>query len=58
MPALHLDAGMQEGRYVEATAAVLLTLLGREGRLLGEAPVTHVPAGQSVSIQLDFLDVL
>jgi hypothetical protein len=48
MLALHLDAVMPDGRYVEATAAVLVTLPGGEGRLMGEAPVTHVPAGQSV----------
>jgi alkanesulfonate monooxygenase SsuD/methylene tetrahydromethanopterin reductase-like flavin-dependent oxidoreductase (luciferase family) len=31
-----VDAAMPEGRYVEATAAVLVTLAGGEGRLMGE----------------------
>src|SRR4051812_14495526 len=31
-----VDAAMPEGRYVEATAAVLVTLRGGEGRLMGE----------------------
>ncbi len=32
-----VDAAMPEGRYVEATAAVLVTLPGGAGRLMGEA---------------------
>jgi alkanesulfonate monooxygenase SsuD/methylene tetrahydromethanopterin reductase-like flavin-dependent oxidoreductase (luciferase family) len=32
-----VDAVMPEGRYVEATAAVLVTLPGGKGRLMGEA---------------------
>jgi alkanesulfonate monooxygenase SsuD/methylene tetrahydromethanopterin reductase-like flavin-dependent oxidoreductase (luciferase family) len=32
-----VDAVMPEGRYVDATAAVLVTLPGGEGRLMGEA---------------------
>lgn len=40
-----VDAAMPEGRYVEATAAVLVTLAGGRGRLMGEtydSPVTTV----------------
>ena len=40
-----VDAAMPEGRHVEATAAVLVTLPGGEGRLMGDsydAPVTAV----------------
>jgi alkanesulfonate monooxygenase SsuD/methylene tetrahydromethanopterin reductase-like flavin-dependent oxidoreductase (luciferase family) len=40
-----VDAAMPEGRYVEATAAVLVTLAGGQGRLMGEtydARVTRV----------------
>jgi alkanesulfonate monooxygenase SsuD/methylene tetrahydromethanopterin reductase-like flavin-dependent oxidoreductase (luciferase family) len=37
-----VDAVMPEGRYVEATAAVLVTLPGGEGRLMGEAYDTTV----------------
>jgi hypothetical protein len=32
-----VDTVMPEGRYVEATAAVLVTLPGGRGRLMGEA---------------------
>jgi hypothetical protein len=37
-----VDAAMPEGRYAQATAAVLVTLPGGKGRLMGETYDTRV----------------
>jgi hypothetical protein len=39
-----VDAAMPEGRHVEATAAVLVTLPGGNGRLMGETYDARVTA--------------